>query len=313
MNSLAQEFLNKYESIDFERIVDHPNILIAACFWNEERYLAAKRCYKLMRYIDDYIDNYKTAHRTIAEKDKEAFTTQVNQWLNDIRNKKTDTQVESDLLECLDRFHIPLWPMEAFAKAMIYDIGHDGFDTLENFLVYAEGASVAPAAIFVHLAGLRPSGSTYLKPAFDVKKAAYSCAMFSYLVHIIRDFWKDQHNQLMYFADDILTRNGLARRDLEAMAKGAAVLPGFRSMMREYVALADTYRRLTYRSIQEIRPLMEPESQLSLDIVFNLYLMVFERIDTENGTFSTEELNPTTEEIRQRVLQTILNFSSAFN
>jgi hypothetical protein len=34
---------------------------------------------------------------------------------------------------------------------------------------------------------------------------------------------------------------------------------------------------------------------------------VFERIDVENGTFSTEELNPTPEETRERVYQTIVN------
>jgi hypothetical protein len=45
-----------FHSIDFEKIVDHPNILIAAHFWDEERYRAAKICYKFMRAIDDLID-----------------------------------------------------------------------------------------------------------------------------------------------------------------------------------------------------------------------------------------------------------------
>jgi hypothetical protein len=35
--------------------------------------------------------------------------------------------------------------------------------------------------------------------------------------------------------------------------------------------------------------------------------MVFERIDTEHGRFTTEELNPTPEESRQRVYRTIMN------
>ena len=34
-----------FESIDFEKIVDHPNILIAAHFWDKERYQAAINCY----------------------------------------------------------------------------------------------------------------------------------------------------------------------------------------------------------------------------------------------------------------------------
>jgi len=37
---------------------------------------------------------------------------------------------------------------------MVYDIYNDGFPTLQAFLDYAAGASVAPASIFVHLCGL---------------------------------------------------------------------------------------------------------------------------------------------------------------
>jgi hypothetical protein len=36
--------------------------------------------------------------------------------------------------------------------------------------------------------------------------------------------------------------------------------------------------------------------------------MVFERIDIKNGKFTTEELNPTPEETRERVYNIIRNF-----
>jgi len=51
--------------------------------------------------------------------------------------------------------------------------------------------------------------------------------------------------------------------------------------------VADFYRVNTYEIIQKIRPFVEPRGQLSLEIIFALYLMVFERIDIENGTFTT--------------------------
>jgi hypothetical protein len=38
--------------------------------------------------------------------------------------------------------------------------------------------------------------------------------------------------------------------------------------------------------------------------------MVFERIDIKNGKFTTEELNPTSEETKDRVYNIILNFKS---
>ena len=66
-------FLDIFNAIDFEKIVDHPNILIAAHFWESERYQAAKNCYQFMRSIDDLIDNYKTDHVSIAPEEKSRF------------------------------------------------------------------------------------------------------------------------------------------------------------------------------------------------------------------------------------------------
>ncbi len=83
----------------------------------------------------------------------------------------------------------------------------------------------------------------------------------------------------------------------------------FRNLIREYWIIADEYRVKTYDVIKQIAPLLEPRYQLSLEIIFELYLMVFERIDLINGKFTTEELNPTPEETRKRVYETILKFT----
>jgi hypothetical protein len=77
--------------------------------------------------------------------------------------------------------------------------------------------------------------------------------------------------------------------------------------MNEYYILAEEYRKKTYDCIRAIWPYLEAPYQLSLEIIFELYLMVFERIDIWHGKFTTKELNPTPEESRQRVYATILN------
>jgi hypothetical protein len=105
-----------------------------------------------------------------------------------------------------------------------------------------------------------------------------------------------------------MIRNGVTTEDLYAMARGAEITDGFRNMIKEYCVLAENYRQQTYQVIQNIWPLLEPRYRLSLLIIFNLYLMVFERIDTDHGNFSTAELNPTPEEIRLRVQETIRGF-----
>lgn len=310
MNSQKEKFIEIFNSIDFNKIIDHPNILIAANFWEQERYCAAKSCYKFMRAIDDMIDNHKAKNKFIDISERKEFVTNVDEWLRMIIISKECNPLRDELTETVVKFRIPMWPMEAFAKSMIYDINNDGFPTLEAFLEYSKGASVAPASIFVHLNGLQKVNGSYEDPPFDVKWAATPCAIFSYLVHIIRDFQKDQLNNLSYFADDLILANNLTRKDLREFAEGRPVNSDFRNLIKHYYSLADEYRIKTYDIIKEIRPLLEPRYQLSLEIIFDLYLMVFERIDIKNGSFKTEELNPTPEETKERVHKLIMNFRS---
>jgi len=299
-----------FHSIDFEKIIDHPNILIAAHFWETERYQAAKNCYKFMRAIDDLIDDYKSEHKTIADDEKAHFEADVNKWINSVMTSSQKNSSQNELLETVLKFLIPVWPLEAFAQSMIYDIYNDGFPTLNAFLDYAGGASVASASIFVHLCGLTKQNDKYVAPNFDVKETATPCAIFSYLVHIIRDFVKDHTHNLNYFPDELIRKCGLNRKKLLDMANGAEISPGFREMIRGLYAVADEYRLKTYIAKEKIKPQLEPRSQLSLEIIFALYLMVFERIDIENGTFTTEELNPTSEEIKNRVWKVIEEFKA---
>ncbi len=297
-----------FHSIDFDKIVDHPNILIAAHFWDKERYQAAKVCYKFMRAVDDLVDNYKSEHKGIALDEKPHLEQKVKEWISIVMNNEDKNALYAEVTETIRRFHIPAAPLEDFAQSMIYDIYNDGFPTLQGFLDYANGASVAPASIFVHLCGLRQEKDSYLPPLFDVKKAATPCAIFSYLVHIIRDFVKDHLNHLNYFPDDLLQKYELDREKLLTMAQGGELSEGFRKLIAELYLAADEYRIKTLTEIERISPLLETRSRLSLHIIFSLYTMVFERIDVKHGSFSSKELNPTPAEIKAQVRQIILSF-----
>jgi phytoene/squalene synthetase len=263
-----------------------------------------------MRALDDLIDDHKAANKGIAEADRDLFTGRINEWMGLLKAGKESPFSCNDLKDTVERFRIPLWALEDFAGSMLYDVTHDGFATLDDFMQYSIGASVAPASVFVHLAGLQERDGGYHHPPFDVRRTAEPCAIFSYLVHIMRDFRKDQLNNLSYFADDIMARHGLTRKSMLEMAQGAPLTDGFRAMMREYMEIADKYRLDTLAVMKDVCPQMGPRYSLSLEIIFNLYMMVFERIDPEHGTFSTEELNPTPAETRERVREVILRQST---
>ena len=313
MMNYREQFTGIFESIDFEKIIDHPNILIAANFWDNERYCAARTCYRFMRALDDLIDDHKAANNGIAECDRELFTGRVNEWMGLLQTGVESPFFCNDLKDTVNRFRIPLWALEDFAGSMLYDVTHDGFATLDDFMQYSVGASVAPASVFVHLAGLQERDGSYYDPPFDVRLAAEPCAIFSYLVHIMRDFRKDQLNNLSYFADDIMARHGLTRKNMLEMAQGAPLTEGFRAMMREYREIADSYRLKTLTVMEEVCPQMGPRYRLSLVIIFDLYMMVFERIDPDHGTFTAAELNPTPAETRERVRGVILRQSTVFS
>jgi phytoene/squalene synthetase len=257
------------------------------------------------------IDDHKSTFNQIEKKDQLKFEEAIIQWILSIRDRLINPENEDEFSNTIQKFRIPLWPFEDFARSMVYDIYHDGFRNLNSFLDYSMGASVAPASVFVHLCGISKNNAEYIDPEFDVKETAAPCAMFSYLVHIIRDFQKDQLANLNYFANEEMERHGLTRKDLRNMALDATVSDGFREMISRYYLLADDYRIKTQEMIRKIRPCMNPRYQLSLDIIFNLYLMVFERIDIKRGNFTQEELEPSVEEIRARVQKTILEFRPA--
>lgn len=306
------DFYRIFRSIDFDSIIDHPNILIAAAFWNDERSQAARVCYKFMRYIDDFVDNYKSENTCIAIAEQAVFEKHVTEWIDAVVRPEKGTALFPEITQTIQKFHIPAWPMEDFARSMIYDIYHDGFASLDAFLEYSKGASVAPASVFVHLCGLRNDNGRYYAPSFDVKRVATPCALFSYLVHIIRDFVKDHTHHLNYFPDDLMQKNGLNRENLLQMAKGGTLTPGFRNMITELYAAARHYRQETIKVKEEVKSQLEPHSRLSLDIIFALYDMVFERINVENGNFTTAELNPTAAEIKARVGEVIDQFNTSF-
>ena len=300
---MDKELQRTIAGIDFENIEKHPNILIAAGFWDKKRYHAARVCYKFMRMIDDLIDDRKALDESISCLEKEELSEKVNSWIDCLDQSESDDPFYLELTSTISTFKIPLQLFHNFAKSMIHDINHDGFSTMDEFLEYSEGASVAPASIFVHLACLSEKEGEYWIPDYDVIDAARPCAIFSYLVHIIRDFQEDQLNNLNYFARDILEHNNLQPSDLRRIAEGDTVPDSFRNVVQEYMDLAQQYQEQTIGMLHKLSSELSGRYLFSLHLIYQLYKMVFDRIDVLGGGFTREELNPTPSEIRDMVME----------
>ena len=298
------------QNIDFQQILTNPILDIAARFWEDERYDAFKICYRSMRTVDDLVDNRKAAAHVISEVEKRQFTAVVNDWVKALKEATPRDPLLKQLAETRASFQVPLWPWQKLANSMIYDLHDDGFGTFQAFLKYSEGAAVSPGSIFMHLCGVVEENGHYQPPPYDIRKAARPLALFCYLVHIIRDFQKEQSSNLNYFADDLIAENGLNRQILKEIAAGGKISPGFRNLMAKYYTSAEYYRRKARLAIDKTSVHLESRYWLSLEIIYSLYLQIFERIDVPNGNFGTTELNPSPEEIHNRINLTVSSFES---
>lgn len=310
MNNMEAIVTETFGKIDFHKIKDHPNILIAARFWEDERYEAAATIYRFMRYIDDMIDDRKALDGMLSCMEKKIYTDQVNAWIDCLGLDRTNDPFFGEVTETIRRFRIPLHFFYNFARSMVYDINHDGFRTPDDFLDYAEGASNGPASVFVHLCCLDKQQGEYVPINLSISDVARPCAIFSYLVHIVRDFQKDQFNNLNYFALNLLEKHGLTAGDLREIARGSAIPEGFRCLIRDYKDLAGKYKTDTEKMIRSLEGRLDDRYMLSLRIIYHLYCQIYDRIDPDNGTFTMAELNPGPKEVKEAVADCIrVNFS----
>lgn len=303
MGNFHQLMINQSDE-EFEKILANPILDIAARFWDEERYNAFKICYRSMRQIDDLVDHRKAEKNELSSDEISHYTDQVRNWSRSV----TEGQHSPELKETIEVFKIPHWPWERLAKAMEYDLRHNGFSTFDVFLRYCEGAAIAPASVFMHLCGVKKPKEGYVPATFDIHSAAKGLAVFSYLVHILRDFQKDQLRNLNYFADDVLRDCELDARQLREIVGRGEMDWRIIHLFAEYKSIASRFQQEAQQTLARILPRMGGQYQLSLQIIYGLYSHLYEKIDPKNRAFSETDVNLSPEEVKGRIALTIKTF-----
>lgn len=293
--------IDTISEFDFSRILTNPILDIAARLWGNDRYAAFQICYRSMRLTDDLVDNARTAERPMSETLRSDLADRIRRTVVQLQEGHSDDRSQQQLLDVLKKYRIPLWPWERLARSMLYDLRHEGFASFLSFLRYCEGAAIAPAAVFVHLCGISFGREEVLVPSFDVRRVARPLALFSYLTHIMRDFQKDQKLGLNYFSDDLLRKHDLTPSTLRQIAIGGERLPSFRRLMADYYRITDYYRQRARTVLDQTASLLQPRYLTSLELIYELYLQIFERIDPQSGLFTSNELNPTAAEVQARI------------
>lgn len=295
--------------LDFSSILTNPILDIAARVWEDDRYEAFRVFYRSMRRIDDLVDHRKSSGLPVSDAEAAKLSAMLLTWLDSVQRNDIDDEFHAEFTATLHKFRMPLWPWIRLCAAMIYDLRHTGFGSLRVFLRYCEGAAISPAAVFMHLCGVKHPNGNYTLPPYDIRDAARPLAVFSYLVHIMRDFEKDQRAGLNYFADDIVASCGLTPGQLQTLAVEQRSTPELRSLMKRYTHFAQYYQQKARATVDRTLPHLAPRYQLSLELIYSLYTQIFERIDASAGLFTTEATNPTPNEIQSRISLTINSFA----
>ncbi len=309
MQKIDTSYLNFLEKPEFADILTNPILDIAARFWENDRYDAFKVCYRSMRIIDDLVDDQKAGGHILSDIEKKQLEQIIRTWTDDFSKGKRTDDFQTALLDIKEKFKIPLWPWARLSKAMIYDLYHDDFNSFLAFLRYSEGAAISPASIFMHLIGVSQNDSGYSVPKYDIRLAARHLALFSYIVHIMRDFQKDQLEGLNYYALNQLELCGVKKEELRNVAEGGVISPNVRNLFKAYYNFASYYRTKARKTIDSILPLLAPRYQLSLEIIYALYNQIYMRIDVLNGNFSESELLPTVSEVKSQIDITVAEFT----
>jgi phytoene synthase len=256
---------------------------VARLFPDRERYLAFCATYASMRWVDDRVDEGDSAPPELAEWEKAIE--------GNFEGEFGSASYGAALSDTLSRFDLPLEPWQNLQKAMRYDLETRSFHTYQDFLDYAEGATVAPASVFATLLLMRIDGERY-RPALPypvIRDAVRRSAIACYEVHILRDAREDLVCGRNYFPQDELDEYHLdARKGLTA---------DWRPYLRAYALRIRGSWDRGVADLQAIEGPMTPRDKLMLHLLVEFYGQSLQKIVRLNYDVWSDRHWPDAEDI----------------
>jgi len=306
MDRHHEEYLNLFNRIDFEKIKDHPNILIAANFWTTKDMRRPGHVTVLCALSTTWSITIKRTPAILSWwKDTIQPECSAVAWHHTAYNQRKFTLPGTYGYD--HPFHIPHWPLEALPNrwTMIFTMMVSQACINSWIMQAGHRCSCFYICSFMWSKG---RWRTIPSSPFWCKRCCNTCAVFSYLVHIFVIFRRTSLINLSYFADDVLEKNGLHRKDLRKIAEiviSAGIPEGYPDTM---TWLINTVKRpaIWYKSsgLSRAAVSIKPGSH------FSPILMVFERIDPESGALPWRTQSDHRRNAR-RVLETVKNFQTS--
>lgn len=252
------------------------------------RYRFFLATYASMRVIDDQVDDgFLALPADVRAGRRQEFLGRIDRWWAQVSaavagtfrggEEAAEGAVLLALQEVMRGAELGSWPWRLLAESLRRDVAEEPVQSWEEFFAYCEGATVAPAAVFLFLLGWRagPDGRVSFGPEEALRGAARNMGRFCYLVHILRDLRLDagRADQLLSVPRELLLAHGL---DLDTFK--AAVLREDRGAVRPVLrAFHDVARATRGAAMRDAAGLYARFSSESREILAGL-LGVYDRM-----------------------------------
>jgi len=311
-SQLSDDLKEAYDLCDRVARREKPHLHAAAqhfAFPETRRAFAAT--YASMRLIDDFVDNIPN-RSALSERTRQAAAETVGKWLQLVRDARAGRSGPSPVWQALSdafsRFALPLEPWEDLAKAMESDLYAAMFRDWDHLRLYMNGASVAPAVVFMHLVMMQPTGAPgrFENPWEHprVARATEDLAIFCYWVHILRDVANDLsvgRSGLVYLPRADMDAFDLSAGDLYRMKETGRASEAYIRLARFEADRARAHLEWGRVHLHEILCIVPVENARALTTLVDTYVALLDNLAAHNFDVFARSLE-LTEDQRARIL-----------
>ena len=245
--------------------------------------------YAAMRVIDDLIDEkFLKLDSKSRNKLKTSFERKLAIWLQQVLHLEVvDGPLSPGIIYALKytvgRSDLTKSVWSDLAASLAMDIKGADMNSWDDFLKYCDGATVAPASIYIYLLAATHTKEKHFEYQMPHELSYYArdLAIYCYIVHIIRDLIKDAiaSPKLITIPNELLFENDLSRLTLSSSLKNKD--PAIVNLANDLIRRAEPFYRHGHEVLIELNNLLGFSEKTALNKLINVYDRLY-RVAQEN-------------------------------
>jgi phytoene synthase len=238
--------------------------------------------YAFMRRADDIADDESMR----IESRRTLMTSWLDAWHAAQAGGPTDDPVFIAVRDTQQRFNISNELLDQLVQGTTMDLepqasnasGVQTFQTFDELYRYCYLVASVVGLVCIRIFG-------YTDPSAE--KLAEETGVAFQLTNILRDIKEDAERGRIYLPLDLLHESGVAVEHIDALAKGAALLPTDQALIAGLAQRAEQY----YASADQLLPMIDRDSRAALWVLVTIYHDLLVRISQRKGDVFSERVS----------------------